>query len=84
MCVGTGSTRVNAMRALKDIGAENWFSAIITADDVDRHKPHPDTFLRCAEIMAVDPRYCHVFEDGPMGIEAAKAAGMIVTNVLEG
>ncbi len=83
MCIGTGSTRPNAIRALRDMGVEDWFEAVITADDIEHPKPHPDTFLRCAEIMGVEPSDCQVFEDGPMGLLAAERAGMIVTNVLE-
>ena len=43
--------------------------------------PHPETFLRCAERMGIDPALCQVFEDGALGIQAAKAAGMMVVDV---
>ena len=45
------------------------------------YKPHPETFLKCAELMNVAPADCEVFEDGELGIEAAKRAGMIATDV---
>ena len=45
------------------------------------HKPHPDTFLACAENMKVNPKNCIVFEDGDPGIEAAKAAGMAYIDI---
>jgi HAD superfamily hydrolase (TIGR01509 family) len=48
---------------------------------VDNFKPHPETFLKCAELMNVEPQYIEVFEDGDFGIEAARMAGMIVTDV---
>lgn len=83
MAIGTGSTKKNAYRALREMGVENWFDAVITADDVVHPKPRPDTFLLCAELMDTDPSVCQVFEDGPMGLLAAERAGMIVTNVLE-
>jgi HAD superfamily hydrolase (TIGR01509 family) len=59
----------------------NKVDAIVTSDDVTHGKPHHETFLRCAELLGVDPHFCQVFEDGDPGIEAAKAAGMMVTDV---
>ena len=58
-----------------------YFDIIVTANDVKNHKPHPETFLRCAELMKVHPSECEVFEDGDLGIEAARRAGMIATDV---
>ncbi|MOA27768.1 Fructose-1-phosphate phosphatase YqaB [compost metagenome] len=51
------------------------------ADDVQRHKPEPDTFLRCAELIGVPPEKCVVFEDADFGIQAAKSANMAVVDV---
>ena len=52
------------------------FEIIITPVDVERPKPAPDMFILAAERMGVDPEDCLVFEDGPVGIEGARAAGM--------
>lgn len=84
MSVGTGSTREDAELALADLQITHWFKGLVSADDIKKPKPHPETFLRCAEIIDVDPKYCQVFEDGPMGIKAALAAGMRATNILTG
>jgi len=59
----------------------DWFDPIITANDVSKHKPHPETYLRCAELMGESPHECLVFEDAEFGIKAAKAAGMKVVDV---
>jgi beta-phosphoglucomutase family hydrolase len=81
LAVGTGASRKSTEVQLKELGIAAYFDAIVTADDVTRHKPNPDTFLKCAELLGVEPAKCQVFEDGDLGIEAAKTAGMIVTDV---
>ncbi len=52
------------------------FTVVVTGDDVQRTKPAPDPYLAAAERLAVDPARCLVIENAPLGIEAAKAAGM--------
>jgi len=81
MAVGTGASRTSAMLQMKELGIDHLFDYIVTADDVDRHKPEPETFLKCAELMQVDPEFCQVFEDGDLGIQAANTAGMLLTDV---
>lgn len=81
MSVGTGGHREAVEKTLEIIGLRKFFDIIVTANDVSRHKPHPETFLRCAELMGVSPADCEVFEDGDLGIEAARRAGMIATDV---
>jgi mannitol-1-/sugar-/sorbitol-6-phosphatase len=55
----------------------------VTAEDVSRSKPHPEGFLRAAELLGVEPADCIVFEDSETGIAAAHAAGMTVIGVGE-
>lgn len=81
MSIGTGGGRRSASLILKTIGLEKYFPVVVSADDVENHKPHPDTFLKCAEMMGVPPSQCQVFEDGEMGMLAAVKAGMMVTDV---
>lgn len=81
MSIGTGSTKKGAQKTLEVIGFENYFDIVITADDIINHKPHPETFLKCAELMGVKPKDCVVFEDGILGMNAAKEAGMMVIDV---
>lgn len=54
---------------------------IVTADAVDRGKPHPEPYLLAARRLGVDPAQCTVIEDAPAGIEAGLAAGMRVIAV---
>jgi beta-phosphoglucomutase family hydrolase len=81
MSVGTGGHREAVEKTLEITGLRKYFDIIVTANDVEQHKPHPETFLLCAGLMGVKPRYIEVFEDGDLGIEAAHAAGMIATDV---
>lgn len=79
--IGTGSTTIGANKTLDIINMKHYFDVIVTADDVENSKPHPDTFLKCAELMGVNPTECVVFEDGNLGMQAAKAAGMMVIDI---
>lgn len=81
LAIGTGSDRHRAELMLASTGLLPLFDFIVAADDVKLHKPNPDTFLRCAELMGVEPADCQVFEDGEAGIEAAVRAGMMITDV---
>ncbi|CAK9885785.1 MAG: Fructose-1-phosphate phosphatase YqaB [Candidatus Erwinia impunctatus] len=81
MSVGTGSDRSMALALLDHLHLRDYFTAIVTADDDTRHKPAPDTFLRCASLMAVPASQCVVFEDADFGIQAAEAAVMDVVDV---
>jgi beta-phosphoglucomutase-like phosphatase (HAD superfamily) len=81
MAIGTGGHRAAVERTLEVTGMKKYFEIVVTANDVVNHKPHPATFIKCAELMKVEPALIEVFEDGDLGIEAAKRAGMIPTDV---
>lgn len=81
MAVGTGSEHAMAEGLLRHLSLLHYFDAIVGADDVIRHKPDPQTFLRCAELIGVLPESCVVFEDADFGIIAAKAAKMACVDV---
>ena len=81
MAVGTGASRRSAELQLETLQLKEYFDVIVTADDVCRHKPNPDTFLKCAELLNVSPEECVVFEDGEMGMQAARKAGMSLIDV---
>ncbi|MGI8456918.1 MAG: HAD-IA family hydrolase [Propionibacteriaceae bacterium] len=50
-------------------------AVVVTVDDVERGKPHPDPFLEAARRLGVPPECCLVVEDAPAGLAAAHAAG---------
>jgi beta-phosphoglucomutase-like phosphatase (HAD superfamily) len=81
MSLGTGGYRHIAELTIKAIGLDGFFDIMVTAEDVQNHKPHPDTFLECARLMKVNPSDCLVFEDAEQGLEAARRAGMIPLDV---
>jgi beta-phosphoglucomutase family hydrolase len=81
MSVGTGGQRSIAEQTLKVVGMDSYFDILVTSDDITHPKPHPETFLRCAEQMGIAPQECQVFEDGVLGMNAAREAGMKVTDV---
>jgi beta-phosphoglucomutase-like phosphatase (HAD superfamily) len=81
MAVGTGGHREAVERTLEITDLRKYFEIIVTANDVNSFKPHPETFLKCAELMKVDPEFIEVFEDSELGIEAAQKAGMNATDV---
>ncbi len=81
MAVGTGASRERAQFLLSTVGIIDEFDVIVTSDDVTQYKPHPETFLKAAETMGVEPANCLVLEDGQLGIEAAREAGMHVIDV---
>ena len=49
---------------------------LVTADDIEKGKPAPDGYLRAARELGYEPHNCVVIEDSPVGLQAAKAAGM--------
>lgn len=83
MAVGTGGSRRLSLKSLDIIGLSGYFDILVTSEDVSNFKPHPETFLKCAELMGVAPVDCEVFEDGVLGIQAARTAGMMVVDVTE-
>ena len=76
MAVASGSGRVIVVKQLVALQIDDWFPVIVTSEDTERHKPEPDVFLEAARRIEVAPENCVVFEDSPLGFQAAEAAGM--------
>ena len=83
MAVATGAVLPVCRRILKQIGLHESFDTIVSADDVERHKPAPDVYLEAARRLGVAPERCRVYEDTDPGIEAARRAGMEPVDVRE-
>jgi beta-phosphoglucomutase-like phosphatase (HAD superfamily) len=76
MAIGSAAIPFNIDFILDNLSIRHYFQAIVSADDVTISKPHPETFLKAAELLGVAPPGCLVFEDAPKGVEAAFNAGM--------
>jgi beta-phosphoglucomutase len=57
------------------------FRAIVDGHQVSSPKPHPEIYLRAADLLGVAPEHCVVFEDSETGVQAGLAAGMRVVGV---
>jgi beta-phosphoglucomutase family hydrolase len=76
LVVGTAAPNENIVFTLDGLDLRRHFDAVVGAADVQRGKPHPDVFLMAAERAGALPGNCIVFEDAPLGVEAARRAGM--------
>lgn len=77
MGVVTGGRRDRVETIVTDY-FKDYFSAIVTSDDVKNTKPYPEPYLKGAKLLHTQPEHCVVIENAPMGIKAGNAAGMTV------
>lgn len=78
----TSASRVLAEARMEAVGLTMPGTAV-TAEDVERGKPHPEGYEQAAQLLGFDPRHAVVFEDAEAGILAGLAAGMRVVVVGE-
>ncbi len=76
IAVVSGSSRIAVEKTLKILGIDHLVEVMVCAGETPQGKPHPDPFLKAAELLGVAPEECLVFEDGNAGVQAAEAAGM--------
>ncbi|UGQ48412.1 HAD family hydrolase [Massilia endophytica] len=76
LAVATAAPPANIVFTLDGLDLRRHFDAVVGAADVARGKPEPDVFLLAAERCGAAPADCIVFEDAPLGVEAARRAGM--------
>ena len=81
LAVATSSVSASARPLLKRTGIRSLFSVVITGDEVQQGKPHPDIYLRAAEQLGISPEAGLVIEDSLAGIAAGKAANMRVAAI---
>jgi beta-phosphoglucomutase-like phosphatase (HAD superfamily) len=83
LAVASGGTRRIIEQVLSHLGIRDFFSAIVTSEDVTHQKPAPDIFLEAARRIAVPPQLCRAYEDTQLGMQAIRAAGMEAVDVRE-
>jgi beta-phosphoglucomutase len=76
MAIGSAAIPFNIDFVLDNLNIRHYFKTIVSADDVELSKPHPETYLKAAQLLNVPATDCIVFEDVPKGVEAAANAGM--------
>jgi beta-phosphoglucomutase len=76
LAIGSSGVRPNLDLTVTECGLEGRFAAIASLEDITRGKPDPQVFLVAAAKAGALPVRSVVFEDAPVGIQAAKAAGM--------
>lgn len=74
--VATSSRSPHALGNLGRAGLLDLFQTIVTRDDVENPKPHPEPYLTAARRLGVRPTECLAVEDSHSGVRAAHAAGM--------
>ena len=79
--LAVGSASKNAKIILQKLGILDLFSIIVDGNMVQNSKPDPEVFIKCAEILELEPKSCVVFEDSQAGIQAAINAGMFSVGV---
>jgi HAD superfamily hydrolase (TIGR01509 family) len=81
LAVATSSVSASARPLLERTGIRSLLSVVITGDEVQQGKPHPDIYLRAAKKLGISPEACLVIEDSLAGIAAGKAANMRVAAI---
>jgi HAD superfamily hydrolase (TIGR01549 family) len=84
--LGSNSIRSSVELMMRKSNLEAYLDVMLSNEDVERAKPHPDIYLKAAEQLGLPPAACLVVEDNANGIRAAEAAGcplLVVSSVLD-
>jgi beta-phosphoglucomutase len=79
--VGSNGEPENVVFVLEKTGLRPCFRVVVDGHQVTHPKPHPEVYLKVAELLGVAPANCVVFEDSPTGVRAGLAAGMRVVGL---
>ncbi len=76
ICIVSGSSRNHIDHFVKELNIADQVQFYLGNEDYTNGKPHPECFLKAAEIAGAETHECLVFEDSYAGVSAAKNAGM--------
>lgn len=79
--VALSSASRSARQVLRSTHLESYFDAVIDGHNIRKVKPHPESFLLAAQMLALPPSECLVFEDAASGVQAGVAGGFTVVGV---
>jgi beta-phosphoglucomutase family hydrolase len=79
--LATNAEPANVEFLFERAGLRPFFHVVVDGHQVANPKPHPEVYLKAAELLGVAATNCVVFEDSHSGIQAARAAGMRVVGV---
>ena len=82
LAIGSAAIDENIAFVIDNLNIRDYFSTIVSANHVEKSKPHPETFLKCAAQLGLSTEDCIVFEDTPKGVECAMLAGMKTVVIL--
>jgi HAD superfamily hydrolase (TIGR01509 family) len=72
----SSAPKENINLVLSDLDLEGIFDCVVFGQEVSESKPSPQIYLLAAKKLGVTPNDCMVIEDSPLGVKAAKTAGM--------
>lgn len=75
LAIASSGTKEYINAVLDRFKLRGYFKVIISGDDINVGKPHPETYITAAKKLGFDPKDCLVLEDATHGITAAKDAG---------
>jgi len=80
VCV-TNSIQMTTFEMLKTTGQFDYFDMIITNEDVENNKPHPDCYNLAVKKLGMKPNKCIIVEDSPKGMQSAKSSVVPNSNI---
>lgn len=81
VALGTSAPTSNVDFTLDKLFLRKYFQVIVDGPQVNRGKPDPEVYLRCATLLDLDPKNCVVFEDSLAGLESGQRAGCKIVGV---
>jgi len=76
IAIVSNSERSRVERASTAFGWDSYIEAIVAYEDVPRHKPHPEPYLRALEVLDLTPTSCVSVEDALPGLQSSDEAGL--------